>query len=155
MEDYSQTIIATWRDIDANGHLRNTAFSEFCTHTRFQFFAERGFTPRALRESGKGPIILREHSEYLREVGLLEKLRVTMVLYRASPNFARFDFRQVVWKENGKQAARLTVDCLWIDLSTRKPCVPPEPLLHLCEEIPRTPDFYWIEGKSLRQLAVF
>ena len=138
--------------MDANGHLRNTAYSEFCTHVRFSFFAEYNFEPRRLKELQIGPIILREEAVFYREIGLMEILKISCQLYQASPDFSTFNWVQFVFKENGKKAAKLTIDAMWLDLTNRKPIVPPEELQALCKKIPRTKDFEFIQGNNFRRL---
>jgi acyl-CoA thioesterase FadM len=42
-----------WADLDGNRHVRNTAFSEYATHTRFRLLADS--TRRASRRCASVP----------------------------------------------------------------------------------------------------
>lgn len=150
--EYFKLIPAKWSDMDPNGHLKNTAYSEFCTFTRFSFFAEHGFGVKRLKELEIGPIIIREESRFFREVDLLETVKVTCRLYQASVDFAKFNFRQTVFKENGKKAAQLSIDALWLNLKTRKAITPPPEVAAVCEKIPKTEDFEVITEVNWRKL---
>ncbi|HEV3051869.1 MAG TPA: acyl-CoA thioesterase, partial [Longimicrobium sp.] len=57
-----------WSDLDGNRHVRNTAFSEYATHTRFQLLASHGFDQARLRAMQFGPVMMREEIRYKREV---------------------------------------------------------------------------------------
>lgn len=143
---YQKKITATWAQMDANAHLKNTAYSEFATHTRLSFFAENGFPPKNLAKLQVGPVILREEVFYYREVHLLENLKVDCALYKATKDFRKFHFLHHIYKENGKLAAKLTLDALWLDLKIRKPIAPPEELFKVCQLFPKTEDFEWLDG---------
>ena len=54
----------------------------------------------------------------------------------------------VVWKEDGVQAAVITVEGAWIDLNARKLAIPPSDLLEVINKIPRTTDFEYIPDKN-------
>ena len=149
---YSKNIPVQWSDVDANGHMRNTAFSEFCTHVRFSFFAEEGFDMEKLKELQVGPVILREELIYLREVKLLEITKVTCELLRSTHHHQKFTFLQKVFKENGKLAAKITLDALWMDLVKRKPIIPPPPILEICEKLPKSNNYKVVDDTFFREM---
>ena len=39
---YSKLLHVGWRDVDANGHMRNTAYLDLAADTRMFYFAENG-----------------------------------------------------------------------------------------------------------------
>ena len=39
---YKKHFEIRWSDVDANGHLANSAYTNFMSHTRMAFFAENG-----------------------------------------------------------------------------------------------------------------
>ena len=69
-----QRFVIQWRDLDANGHMRNTAYLEYATQARFAFFATHGFPLSAFRQLSLGPITLRDEITYVREVHMLETI---------------------------------------------------------------------------------
>ena len=40
---YKKQFEIRWSDLDANGHLANSAYTNFMSHTRMAFFSEFGF----------------------------------------------------------------------------------------------------------------
>ena len=67
-----------WADLDGNRHVRNTAFSEYASHTRFQLLAAHGFTPAKLESLRFGPVMMREEIRYKREVLFGDTLSVNV-----------------------------------------------------------------------------
>jgi acyl-CoA thioesterase FadM len=57
-----------WADLDGNRHVRNTAFGEYATHTRFRLLAAHGFDQAQLEGLRFGPVMMREEIRYRREV---------------------------------------------------------------------------------------
>jgi acyl-CoA thioesterase FadM len=53
-----------WSDLDGNRHVRNTAFSEYATHTRFRLLAAHGFDQARLQALRFGPVMMREAIRY-------------------------------------------------------------------------------------------
>ena len=144
---YKIKIKTTWAHCDANAHVKNTAFSEFATHCRLSFFEEKGFLPRELAKHQIGPVIMREEVLFFREVSMMETVEVSCELQASTENYAKFSFLHQVFKENGKKAAQLTVEGLWLDLSLRKATIPPDFLQKICAEMPKTENFEWLKGR--------
>lgn len=142
---YTTSTKATWAHIDANGHLRNTAYSEFATHARLQFFDDHGFPPKELAANNIGPVMTREELLYYREVHMMENLKVSCQLSKATKDYSRFQFVQYIFKENGKKAAKITLEGLWLNLQLRKTAIPPQALIDVCAQIPKTDDFEWLD----------
>lgn len=64
MEPYRRHYRVAWADLDANGHVANTAFLDYATETRLSCFAEHGFTARDFAAAGFGPVVLRDVVHY-------------------------------------------------------------------------------------------
>ena len=77
---YHTEMVVTWSHLDANRHMRNTAYSEFATHARINFFRQSGQEIDQLAHIGIGPILLKEELIYLREVKMHEKLSIAIEL---------------------------------------------------------------------------
>jgi len=144
---YFKEFVVKWADIDANGHMRNTAYSEYATHLRFSFFDEKGYDVQKLAAEKIGPIIIKEETTYFREVKLMESIKVTCELTAASPDFLKFNYEQLVFKGNGKRAARLRLEAIWLDIETRKPRTPSQNLQDICQQIPISNNFEWLDRK--------
>ena len=76
MDRYAKTFTVRWADCDVNGHMRNTAYSEYAIDVRMAFLAEHGFGFEQFVASGFGPVLLREEIDYLRELKLGDTVEV-------------------------------------------------------------------------------
>ncbi|HEY6003904.1 MAG TPA: acyl-CoA thioesterase [Anaeromyxobacter sp.] len=141
MDPYARTFIVRWADCDANGHMRNTAYSEYATEVRIAYLAGKGFTWEKFLASKLGPVLLHEYIDYMREVRMGESVVVDFSVIGLSPDGARFRFEQNVWLPNRKKAARLVIAGGWMDLELRKLRLPPDELLRVLNEAPRGEPF--------------
>jgi acyl-CoA thioester hydrolase len=130
-----------WGDIDGNRHVRNTAFSEYATHTRFRLLAAHGFGAERLAALRFGPVMMREETRYRRELRLGDRVSVTVRCSGISADASHWRVRQDVLRDDGKDAALLTIQGGWIHLDTRKLIVPPAELAAILLALPRTRDF--------------
>jgi acyl-CoA thioester hydrolase len=126
-----------WSDCDANGHLRNTGYSEYCIETRMSFLASHGYPHEWFASRGVGPVILREELDYLHEVHLGDTVVVDFVALGLSPDGARFRVAHDLRKQGGKQVARVVLLGGWLDLRRRRLSPPPDELRRLLETAPR------------------
>ncbi len=140
-DPFEQPIVVRWQDIDANRHLRNTAYSEFATDTRFRYVAAHGYTMERFEALRFGPVILREDIRYRREVLLGQTVTVNFLAAGLSADGSQWRVRHQIRLPDGKEAAVLTLDGGWIHLDTRRLVEPPADLLSVLQRLPRTPDF--------------
>ena len=141
MDEYAKVFRIRWADCDANGHLRNTGYSEYAIEVRMAFLAEHEFGLAEMKQHGIGPVLLREEIDYLRECHMGEELTVTYSTLGLSPDGARFKVAHDLWKQNGKQAARIVVLGGWIDAKLRRLTAPPDALREAFEKAPRSGTF--------------
>jgi len=139
MSEY--TLFAGWGDMDFNAHMKNTAYLDKSADARMLFFAEQGFPMSEFVRRRIGPVILKDELEYFREVGLLERLRVTTSAAGLAEDGSRFRIRNEFFREDGKPVARVTSAGGWLDLDARKLVVPPSALLAALHALPRTGSF--------------
>ena len=130
-----------WADLDGNGHVRNTAFSEYATHTRFRLLAAHGFGAGRLQAERFGPVMMREETRYRRELRLGDTVAVTVRCAGLSADASHWRVRQEVRRGDGKEAAVLTITGGWIHLDSRRLMVPPPELAAVLLALPRTTDF--------------
>jgi acyl-CoA thioester hydrolase len=140
-ERWARPAAVRWSDLDANGHLRNTAYSDLATDARLVFFAEHGFAPAHFRDLGIGPVILAERLTYLREVRLGEELTVDFVVAALSPDASRGTVESRICTGGGEPAAVVAVEAGWLSLEHRKLVAPPEELARVLLSAPRSPEF--------------
>jgi acyl-CoA thioester hydrolase len=141
VDRYARTFTVRWSDCDANGHMRNTTYSELAIEVRMAFLTEHGFGHAQMRQHGMGPVILREEIEYLRECHMGEALTVDFTVLGLSPDGARFRMGHEVRKSDGVHAARVVVHGGWLDLASRRMAPPPAELDRIIGSVPRGAGF--------------
>lgn len=124
MDEYSRTYEIRFSDIDANRHVNYATYIDAAGDLRYRFFAEHGFPPERLEQLGISPIYTSIKTDFLREVRLGESVTITFSVAGLSPKGMRWKAQHDILKSNGKKAARIDVEGVFIDLNTRKPIVP-------------------------------
>jgi acyl-CoA thioester hydrolase len=145
-EEWARLVTARWADVDANGHMRNTAYSDLASDARFAFFAEHGFPLARLHGLGVTPVILAERLTYRREVMLGERLIVSVAVAALSGDSGRATMEQRIRKADGVTAATVQIDGGWLSLETRKLTGPPAELANVMRGAPRTEEFTVLES---------
>ena len=75
---FSKKLEVKWSDCDPNGPLRGSAYADFCTHVRFAFLLENGYSFEALMARKMGPVVLHDETDYLKELRLGEKATIDL-----------------------------------------------------------------------------
>ena len=140
-ESFACRFEVRWSDVDGNRHVRNTAFSEYATHTRFRLLAAHGFDQARLEALRFGPVMMREEIRYRREVRFGDAVVVTVRCAGLSADGSHWRVHQDVLRPDGKEAVALTIQGGWMDLDARKLVVPPPELAAVLESLPRTRDY--------------
>jgi acyl-CoA thioester hydrolase len=147
---FEQRFQVGWSHLDANAHMRNTAYLDLAAGVRVTYFVAAGFSVDAFARLQFGPVIRREELEYLRELRLHDDVRVTMLLAGSSDDASRFRLGNEFWRENGTLAARLTSLGGWLDLRTRQLISPPSDLAAVFHGLERTADFERLPIRGLK-----
>lgn len=61
-----------WSQIDANRHLRHSAYADICSQARSNMMKHIGFSLNDCAKLGIGPILFREETVFFREVKIDE-----------------------------------------------------------------------------------
>jgi acyl-CoA thioester hydrolase len=130
-----------WSQIDANQHMRHSAYADFAAQARLSLLGSLGLKPTTLFAQHIGPVLFREELFYLREVGLNEKIKVTCELYKSRPDGSRWSIRHELFRSDGVKAAIINVDGAWIDMEKRKLAVLPQELSDLFMKTPKSVDY--------------
>lgn len=130
-----------WADLDANRHVRNTAYSEFATHARLRFLATRGFSPERFTRIGIGPIFFREETLFRREIHLGDTVTIEIRADGLAPDVTRWRVIHRILLANGDEAALVTVEGAWLDLAHRRLALPPDDLAEALRHLARTDTF--------------
>ena len=130
-----------WADIDANQHMRHSAYYDYAAHLRVQLLKNIGMDVVMLSKLEIGPVLFREEAVFMREIGMDDTIRVNVKLKRIREDGSRWTFYHGFYKDDGEVAATVVVDGAWLDLKKRKLTALPDNFLQLMLEIPRTDDF--------------
>lgn len=137
MAVYEKTFTVRWADMDPNVHMRHSAYTDYAAQVRLDFLADQGFSMRRFAELKLGPILFREDTRFLKEIGLSETIRVTAELGGLNADGSRWRIVHTIYKADGRMAATVTVDGAWLDLGLRKLTVPPADMVAAFEHITR------------------
>lgn len=135
-----------WSQIDANVHLRHSAYADFCAQARSNMLNKMGLSLEEFNKRKIGPILFREELNYLREIGLDERVKVSVVINKFNKLNSRFSFRHEIFKENGVKAAVVLVDGAWMNISERKLTNIPEEWMEIISKIPKSEDYTEIDS---------
>ena len=138
---FSRSYDVIWADLDANAHMRHTAYMDYAAQVRLAWLQEMGFSITRLNQSGVGPVLFSETTQYRREVRGGERLTVGLELIGLSDNRKHWRCRQPIHKQDGELAAVVEVQGAWLDLTARKVAPPPTELLAAIDRWPRASDF--------------
>ena len=148
MSIYTKTHEVRWADIDANQHLRHSAYADLCTHTRFEWLTASGFPAGEFVRHGFGPVLFSEQTVYRKEVHLGDRVVINVELAAASEDFSRWKLRHEIRKEDGVLAAIYEVSGAWIQISDRKLISPPPEVLVILKDLPQSTDYQAIPIKA-------
>jgi acyl-CoA thioester hydrolase len=130
-----------WGQVDFNQHMGNAAYLDLAVDSRFLYFESRGVPVSELMRLQVGPVVLREEVEYFKELRLMDLVTVTLELDGLSADGAQMRLRNEFFRADGKRAARLTSQGLWMNLQTRRPVVPPGIVIAALRALAHTADY--------------
>lgn len=137
-----------WAQIDANMHLRHSAYADFAAQARLSLLEKLGIKTSDFLKLKLGPILFREELFYLREISLDDNVKVSCVLTKCRPDGSRWSIQHEIYRNDGVKAAIVNVDGAWIDMEKRKLSKLPEDLNALFMQVPRSADFVMEEMKG-------
>jgi acyl-CoA thioester hydrolase len=138
---FTRRFVVRWSDVDANGHLRNTAYSEYASDTRIGLFSDLGFDWERLKSLQLGPVLFREELEYRREAAMGDEVLVDALAAGFAPDLSRWSIQHRLWRGDGTEMAQVTVTGAWLDLEARKLTVLPNDLAEALRGMPRASSF--------------
>ncbi|WP_026754217.1 thioesterase family protein [Sediminibacter sp. Hel_I_10] len=148
---YKKDFEIRWSDVDANGHLANSAYLNFMSHTRVGFLNENGFSMKSLIKHGVGPVVFSEEIYYFKESFLEQKLSVTLEVSGLSEDGMFFKFEHNFYNENGKHLATCDIFGAWINLKTRSLTELPEDLKAKMQTFPKSEHFKTLTKEDTRK----
>jgi acyl-CoA thioester hydrolase len=141
MDAYSMPYEVRWTDIDANRHVRYSAYIDAAAELRYRFFTEHNLPPEAFDTMGISPVYTSLTANFFREVRLGETLTITLVLAGLSPQGIRWKVQHDFFKANGKKAVTVWLEGTILDLATRQPSIPTPEIMSVYQQVPRSANF--------------
>ncbi len=130
-----------WSMVDANAHLRHSAYADFAAQARLNLLEKFGLKPSVFLKQNIGPILFREETLYLKEVRPNDMVRVTCELTKSRSDGSRWSIRHEIYRSDSTKAAIINVDGAWIDTIQRKLTALPEELNILFHQTPKSHDY--------------
>lgn len=141
LENVFYTSKVIWSQIDSNNHLRHSAYADLACQCRVEVLEKMGITTAVMQNLSVGPILFEERTVYRKEVPPNHVVSVTCLLESCRKDTARWSFKQEIYREDGILAAVVYTVGAWMDLKTRKLCIPPQEFATaFLEQMPRTAD---------------
>ncbi len=130
-----------WSQIDANQHMRHSAYADFAAQARVNMLEKCGLSALKLFELNIGPVLFREELFYLREVALNDYIKVTCEILKSRADASRWTIRHEIYRNDGVKAAIIIAEGAWIDTVKRKLVSLPEGMGNQFLSLPRSADF--------------
>jgi acyl-CoA thioester hydrolase len=141
MDPYTMNYEVRWTDIDANRHVRYSAYIDAAAEMRYRFFTEHDLPPEAFDQLGVGPVYTSLTANFYREVRLGETLIITYQLSGLSPSGMRWKVQHNFLKANGKKAVSISLEGTILNLVSREPTMPTPEIMRVFQLVPRSPGF--------------
>ena len=130
-----------WSQIDANEHLRHSAYSDLCTQARSNMMKQVGFSMQEFAKHKIGPILFKEETIYFKEVRMDEEVYVKVLMTKFNDENHRFSITHELYNSKDVKCAVVNVDGAWMNLVERKLTSIPNELMGLIEFIPKSENF--------------
>ena len=130
-----------WAQLDANMHMRHSAYADFAAQARLNMLDRVGIQARDLAALHLGPILFREELIYHREVGPNDYLKVSCRIAKTKKDGSRWSIRHELFRQDGVKAATINVDGAWMDTAKRKLGTLPPELQQRFSTLPLTEDY--------------
>lgn len=127
--------------MDANQHLRHSAYADFAAQARVELLEQVGFDMRTMAKHQIGPILFREELKYFKEIRGSQKIHILSYLTKSQKNGSRWSLRCELYREDDELAAIIEVDGAWMDLKIRKLGALPEEFVHAFLLLKRSEDY--------------
>ena len=152
---YTKEFEIRWSDIDANGHLANSAYVNFMSHTRMAFMIENGLNQAELYKFNLGPVVFYEHIYYFKELFMGKIVTVSLQLKGLSGDGQFFEFVHNFYDYKGRNYARCNMLGSWIDLTTRKLTPLPRAMYQTFNRLDHAKDFKILTKEDTRSKENF
>ncbi len=133
MSEFHYKFEVRWSDIDANRHLANSSYVEYCAQTRMAFMNTHKMGLKELNRWGIGPVILHERYSFFKEIYADQTVFVTAEISGMSEDASIYRFLHQFYLPDGTHCATAEATGVWIDTMLRKSTSPPEDILEVMQ----------------------
>ena len=130
-----------WFDLDANRHMKNTAYMEKAVDCRLRFFHFNGVSPDVFATWKVAFVVVRDEVTYSRELFLGDRMRVQMMCGGVNASGSRFLIVNRILTPESEPVYEIRSMVVWLNTEKRKSIVPPPDLAKLIEGMARTGDY--------------
>ncbi len=134
MSVYYHQFEVRWSDIDANRHLANSSYVEYCAQTRMAFMAKHKMGLKELNRWGIGPVILHEKFSFFKEIYMDQIVYVSLEIGGFSEDGAIYQFLHKFYLPDGTHCATAEATGVWIDMMLRKSTTPPDDIIEVLNQ---------------------
>ncbi len=151
MSVYYHKFEVRWSDIDANRHLANSAYVEYCAQTRMAFMSKNKMGLRELNRWGIGPVILHERFSFFKEVYMDQEVYVSLEIDGFSEDGSIYQFLHKFYLPDGTHLATSEAFGVWIDMMLRKSTNPPDDILEVLTQF-KSPNHTVFTKEDIKKL---
>jgi len=130
-----------WSQIDANAHLRHSAYADIAAQARITMLETAGLKYDIFETLKIGPVLFREELIYLREVKMNDTVKVITELTKSRPDGSRWSLRHEIYRGDGIKSAIVNVEGAWIDVVKRKLTTLPPEYATAFMNVPKSDDY--------------
>jgi len=141
MKNIIYTAHVMWAQIDANQHMRHSAYADFAAQARMALLDSMGLNADIFMKNKLGPVLFREELIYIKEINMNEKISISCELAKCKKDGSKWTIKHQIYNSKEQVSAIVTVDGAWIDLVKRKVTSLPENILNAFMSIPKSDDF--------------
>ncbi len=134
MSVYYHKFEVRWSDIDANRHLGNSTYVDYCSQTRMAFLNKNKIGLTQLNRWGVGPVMLHERYSFFKEIYADQTVFVGLEVAALSDDGSIYQFVHKFYLPDGTHCATAEATGVWIDVMLRKITTPPEDIILVMEE---------------------
>lgn len=139
-----------WSDIDANMHIKNTAYNDLFIQYRLGLLSKMGYGMAEFKKLGIGPMIIHEHLYYIQEVRADSEVYIDLFLKGNSEDGKYMQFAQHLYNNKGELSCYLDLTFVWLDIRARKLALPPAEMLAGLQRLEKTDDYKIIDSSALK-----
>lgn len=151
MATYYHKFEVRWNDLDANRHLANSSYSEYCAQTRMAFMNQHKMGLAELNRWGIGPVILHESFSFFKEIYMNQEVIVSLEIGGFAEDGSIYQFLHKFYLPDGTHCATSQVMGVWIDTMLRKATTPPDDILEALNKF-RSSDTKTLTREDIKNL---